>query len=227
MVLLELPLKRQVVSIQNYLANINLKSFNVISDAISIRLNELAKFKRAEILEYYKVYKKEIPYSNVVNKMAGIMAIQEVPKSLSKVIQEAPQAINPLIIQYGDMMTELQDIWFKFKAPLSMAEYRATPLEDFHLLCKRYFEPKDKTVSYYISLIDSFHEELRDGKFVRPESFFLALQEYNNKARAILSKIKFERNRENFILETNVNTLKNQYKHIYGYEMDLSEVSEY
>lgn len=222
--LLELPLKRQVVAIDNYIENLEKDGMNAIMDTLSGRLGEIMKMSRADIIEYFGSLKDKKPKSYVINVWGGILALSDIPATLTKIIQETPLAINPLVIQYGDMMTELQDIWFKYKTPLTKEQYASEPLEDFYMLSKKYFGSGNLSISKNITLIDTFHKDLRDQKFIRQESFYLTLQEYNSKAMVVLGKMKFERRKEIFTLNVLITTLKNQYKRIYGAEMDLTGV---
>lgn len=222
--LLELPIKRQVVAIENYIKNLEEDGMNAITDTLSGRLDEIMKMNRADIIEYFESRKEKKPKSYVINVWGGILALSDVPITLTKIIQEAPLAINPLVVQYGDMMTELQDIWFKYKTPLTIEQYAAQPLEDFHLLSKKYFSSGNLSISKNIALIDTFHQDLRNKKFIRQEAFYITLQEYNSKAMVVLGKMKFERKKEIFSLNVLITTLKNQYKRIYGVDIDLTGV---
>ena len=224
--LLELQIKRQVVAIENYKKNLENESFNVLLDSLVGRLDGILKLDRTDIIEYFETKEDKKPKSYVINVFGGVLALSDIPKNLTTLIEETPKLINPLVIKYGDLMNELIDNWYKFKTQLTDEQSEKLPLEDFYLLTKKYFGTRNLSITKNIQLIDTLHKDLQDKKFIRREPFFIYLQQCNSKAIVILNHLSNERKKELFYLNTCILTLKNQYKRIYGYEMDLTGVTE-
>jgi len=218
-VLLEEPIKNQFIELQKYLNDLKTDGFCTLLDTLSRRFDSFQLLNRNDIIEYYENKKSSKPAAYVMDVFNGLLNIDDVVKEIDKITTEPHTAINPLVISYTETMQELQSTWHKYKAPMSKEQYGREPLEDFFLLMQKYFGGGNLGINQLLTLRNTLHAELRDKKFMRSESFYIQLSDFNMKAIGILDQIFFERRKEEFRINTAITTLSNQYRRIYGKEL--------
>lgn len=227
--MLEHPLKRQIVALQNYKEQLKGKSFYSLTDVLSKRLDGLLKLSRPDIIEYFELMeRKDIKKQTteyVVNVFVSVLNIKDLIKPIHNVVTEPETAINALTAKHHNLLQDLSVAWYNYKMQIkSDPDIAIEPLAAFLEISKKYFLQK-RNVSELIALEETLHEELKAEIFRRPEPFYIDLQAQNVKAIHIIRSIAFERKKQDFIIDSLIDSLKNQYKRIYGKEIDLTDVT--